>query len=79
MRSNLGHIVIPGTAIWFVGFLVLLFFRGQLQAHGHLIYLWTALAGGVLGLIGLAIYFWQRWSARRGFRSSNAMALDEQF
>ena len=79
MRSNLGHIVVPGTVIWLVGFLVLLFLIPTLRQHDQMIYLWTALAGWILGVIGLAIYAWQRWSARRGFRSSNAMALDEEF
>lgn len=76
--ANLAHIVIPGTVAWFVGFVVLLFFRPTLREHDAMIYLWICLAGWVLGLIGLTIYFWQRSSARRGSRSANAMALEEQ-
>ncbi|WP_229673640.1 DUF2530 domain-containing protein [Nakamurella endophytica] len=78
-RSNLGHIVVPGTAVWFVGFVVLLFFVEPLRRHHAMLWLWTFLAGWVLGLIGLSIYAWQRWAARRGRRSANQMALDEEF
>jgi peptidoglycan biosynthesis protein MviN/MurJ (putative lipid II flippase) len=78
VRANLAHIVIPLTALWFVGFVVLLFFREQLRANDSMIYLWTCLAGGVLGCIGLSIYFWQRSAARRGRKSANQMALEEK-
>jgi len=78
VRAGLAHIVIPATAIWFVGFVVLLFFVDDLRAHDAMTWLWTCLAGWVLGLIGLSIYLWQRRSARRGSRSANRMALDEQ-
>jgi hypothetical protein len=78
VRAGLAHIVIPITATWFVGFLVLLFFIDDLRAHDAMIWLWTCLAGWVLGLIGLSVYFWQRRAARRGRRSANRMALDER-
>lgn len=76
-RANLAHIVIPGTILWFVGFIVLLFFTDTLRRNDDMIFLWTALAGWVLGIIGLGIYFWQRAAARRGTRASNKMALEE--
>jgi len=79
VRADLAHIVVPLTALWFVLWAVLLFLRDMLHRHDAMIWYWTSLAGWVLGLIGLSIYFWQRWAARRGTRSSNAMALDEQF
>jgi hypothetical protein len=79
VKAGLAHVVIPGTALWFVGFVVLLFFISDLRANDAMIWLWTFLAGWVLGLIGLAIYFWQRRAARRGTRGSSSMALDEQF
>jgi hypothetical protein len=79
VNAGLAHVVVPGTALWFVGFVVLLFFISDLRAHDAMIWLWTCLAGWVLGLIGLAIYFWQRRAARRGTRGSSSMALDEQF
>lgn len=77
--AGLAHIVIPGTVIWFVLFVVLLFFIPTLHANGNMIWLWTALAGWVLGLIGLSIYAWQRRAARRGTRGSSQMALEETF
>jgi hypothetical protein len=78
VRANLAHIVIPTTALWFVGFVVLLFFTGPLREHDAMIWLWTCLAGWILGLMGLTIYFWQRQAARRGRRSANQMALEER-
>jgi hypothetical protein len=45
-------IVLIGTALWFAGFVVLLPFYGWLGRHGHRIWLWTCLAGWVLGLVG---------------------------
>ena len=78
VRAGLAHIVVPGTVLWFALFVGLLFFLDDLRAHDAMIWFWTSLAGWVLGLIGLSIYAWQRSAARRGTRSSNAMALDEQ-
>ena len=76
--AGLAHIVIPITTVWLLGFVVLLFFTDELRAHDAMIWLWTCLAGWVLGLIGLSVYFWQRRAARRGSRSANPMALDER-
>lgn len=77
--AGLGHVLIPGTALWFALFVVLLFMIPTLRAHHQMLWLWTALAGWVLGLIGLSIYGWQRWAARRGTRGSSQMALEETF
>lgn len=79
VRAGLAHIVIPSTAVWFLGSVVLVFFIPQLRAHDAMVWLWTFLTGGVLGLIGLTIYFWQRRAARRGNRGASSMALDEKF
>lgn len=49
------RVVLIGTALWFVGFVVLLPFYGWLGRHDHRIWLWTCLAGWILGLIGLAL------------------------
>lgn len=49
------RIVMIGTVIWFVGFVVLLGFWGWLGHHDHRVWLWTCLAGWVLGLIGIAV------------------------
>ncbi|GAA2006532.1 DUF2530 domain-containing protein [Nakamurella flavida] len=79
VRADLAHIVIPATVVWFVAFVVLLFFLDDLRAHQAMIWLWTCLAGGLLGLVGLAVYGWQRRAARQGRRSANAMALQERW
>jgi hypothetical protein len=47
------RVVAIGTAAWFVGFVVLLPFYDWLGRHDHRIWLWTCLAGWILGLIGL--------------------------
>lgn len=52
---NATTVITAGTAVWFVAFIVLLFFTGQLADAGHLVWLWTALAGWLLGLLGLWI------------------------
>lgn len=44
-----------GTALWFVGFVVLLPFWSWLGRHDHRIWLWTCLAGFLLGLVALVI------------------------
>jgi hypothetical protein len=58
-------IVMAGTVTWFVAFLVLLPFRTRLADHGHEVWLWTCLAGGGLGLIGLPLAVRHRAAARR--------------
>ncbi|GAA3505691.1 hypothetical protein GCM10019016_128040 [Streptomyces prasinosporus] len=50
--------IIGGTVVWFVLFLVQLPFYGWFDEHGHTWWLWTCLAGGGLGLIGI-------WYVRR--------------
>ncbi|HVQ90435.1 MAG TPA: DUF2530 domain-containing protein [Mycobacteriales bacterium] len=57
--------VAAGTALWFLGFLVLLPFRQRLIDHGHELWLWTCLAGGGLGLIGLPMCLRQRTLTRQ--------------
>jgi hypothetical protein len=52
---NARRIVVVGTAIWFVAFVALLPFWGWLGRHDHRIWLWTCLAGWLLGLLGLVI------------------------
>ena len=49
------RIVLIGTGLWALGFVVLLPFWGWLGRHDHRIWLWTCLAGTVLGLIGLVL------------------------
>jgi uncharacterized protein YybS (DUF2232 family) len=77
VTTGLWHIAVPGTILWFAAFVVLLFFIPTLQANDAMVWLWTCLAGFVLGLMGLSVYSWQRRAARQGRRSANQMALDE--
>jgi hypothetical protein len=48
-------VILLGTVGFFLAFLVLLPFWGWLGAHDHRVWLWTALAGGVLGLVSLPL------------------------
>ena len=52
---NANRVIIAGTALWFVAFVVLLVLSGRLAESGQLVWLWTALAGWVLGLLGLFV------------------------
>jgi len=78
VTTGVWHIAVPGTVIWLVAFVVLLFFIPELQADNAMVWLWTCLAGFVLGLLGLSVYGWQRRAARLGKRSANQMALTER-
>lgn len=55
VQMNTGRIVAVGTALFFLTFVALLPFYGWLGDHHHRSWLWTALAGGVLGIIGWSI------------------------
>ena len=52
------------TALYFLGFVVLLPCYHWLGAHHHRVWLWTCLAGWVLGLIGSAIMLRHRAEGR---------------
>ncbi|MDR1999683.1 MAG: DUF2530 domain-containing protein [Frankiaceae bacterium] len=54
-QADARRIVAVGTAAWFALFLVLAPFWSRLREHGHLLWLWTALAGAGLGVIGLIL------------------------
>lgn len=58
LRADALHVVIIGTAVWLVAVVVLLFARGS-----HDSWLWTALAGFGLGLIGMPLILLQRRTA----------------
>jgi hypothetical protein len=64
VQINARRIVAIGTLLWFVGFVALLPFYGWLGAHHHRIWLWTCLAGWLLGLLGSAIMMRHRRSGR---------------
>lgn len=48
-------VVVLGTALFFLGFLALLPFYHWLGVHHHRVWLWTCLAGWILGLAGWAL------------------------
>ncbi len=55
VKINSVPIIVIGTASWLLGFLVLLPFYSTLGHHHHRVWLWTCLAGFVLGFIGYAM------------------------
>lgn len=55
VQINARRIVAAGTGVFFVAFVALLPFYGWLGRHDHRIWLWTCLAGAILGLIGYSI------------------------
>lgn len=57
---------VAGLAVWAVVGLVLLLMRDWLAAHDRLDWLWTCLAGFLLGFPGLAVMI--RHDARRSRR-----------
>jgi hypothetical protein len=65
LEADTVRIVVVGTALWFAGFLVLLPLRGRLAEDGNEIWLWTCLAGGLLGLLGLLLAVRARTASRR--------------
>jgi hypothetical protein len=62
-------VVYIGTSLWFVALCGLLVARYVFDV-GPPIWLWTALAGTVLGIIGFLIMLWQRSASRRGQRGA---------
>lgn len=64
VQINTRRIVAVGTALFFLGFVVLLPFYGRLDDDGHLVWLWTCLAGGLLGLLGYSIMVRHRGMGR---------------
>ncbi|MFF3561882.1 DUF2530 domain-containing protein [Streptomyces sp. NPDC002574] len=53
LEANDVATVTIGTVVWFALFVVQLPFYGWYADHGHAWIIWTCLAGGGLGLIGL--------------------------
>jgi hypothetical protein len=52
VQTNPRPVVAVGTALFLLAFLVLLPYYGWLGEHHHRDWLWTSLAGWVLGLVG---------------------------
>ncbi|PJE97803.1 DUF2530 domain-containing protein [Streptomyces carminius] len=71
LEGNIVAVVVGGTVIWFTMFLVQLPFYGWFADHDRTWWLWTCLAGGVLGLYG--IWFVRRREAaiRRARRTAD--------
>lgn len=66
VQTDARRVVLVGTALFFVAFVVLLPFWGWLGTHDHRDWLWTALAGWVLGIVGWAIMAKHRREGRTG-------------
>jgi hypothetical protein len=64
VQMNARRITLFGTAMWFVAFVVLLPFIPWLRSHDHLVWLWTCVAGWILGLLGWAIMVRHRGMGR---------------
>jgi Protein of unknown function (DUF2530) len=62
-------IIYVGTLLWFVAFVVLAVGHYAFEAFPP-IWMWTALAGTVLGLAGFPVMAWQRRASRRGARGA---------
>ncbi|MDQ1641106.1 MAG: hypothetical protein QOJ90_457 [Actinomycetota bacterium] len=59
------RIVGLGTALWVVALVVCLLLRDRLSANGHDSWVWVALAGAFLGLVGLRYVVRRRSALRR--------------
>lgn len=53
------RVAVAGTALCLLGFLVLLFFIPALRRADAMVWLWSLLAGFLVGLWGLGIAVWQ--------------------
>lgn len=55
VQLDVRRIALVGTVAWFVAFVALLPFYDWLGRNDHRIWLWTSLAGSLLGLAGYAL------------------------
>ncbi|RZS41004.1 uncharacterized protein DUF2530 [Herbihabitans rhizosphaerae] len=67
--TDLRSVVLIGTVVWFAAVVVLLVLRYGFDVSPP-IWLWTAIAGATLGLIGVPIMWWQRTASRRGSKGA---------
>jgi hypothetical protein len=63
--------VAVGIVAWAIAFFVLLFFRDDLQRRGEEWWIWVAVAGFGMGLVGL-LYTRRRWAAIEAEHSREA-------
>lgn len=66
LEVDIVPLVTLGTALWFVGFVVLLPFHAAMARHGRGDWQWICLAGGALGLVGVWYCRARRAAIRRG-------------
>lgn len=59
------RVVAWGTALWAVAVIVLVIFSARLAESGDLIWLWSAVSGLLLGLLGLRLCILRRRQDRR--------------
>jgi hypothetical protein len=64
VRMNTGRIVLVGSVLFFVAFLVLLLCWSKLRSAHHEIWLWTCLAGWLLGILGWLVIVKHRREGR---------------
>jgi Protein of unknown function (DUF2530) len=66
LESDDVRIVALGTAMWLVALLAALVLHGRLDDHGNGDWVWIALAGAFLGLVGLRYVRRRRAELRAG-------------
>lgn len=66
VQTNPRPIVAVGTALFFLAFVALLPFHSWLGEHHHHDWLWTCLAGWLLGLVGWFLLRKHRREGRTG-------------
>jgi drug/metabolite transporter superfamily protein YnfA len=66
MRVDSQRVLLIGTGMWLVALIVLLPFWSWLGRHDHRSWLWTCVAGVVLGLIGILLVRKHRSEGRTG-------------
>jgi O-antigen/teichoic acid export membrane protein len=65
LESDDVKVVIVGTTLWFLGLALALVFHGRLSDADHGDWVWTLLAGSLLGLVGLRYVVRRRAALRR--------------
>ncbi|MBB5934623.1 DUF2530 domain-containing protein [Streptomyces zagrosensis] len=76
LEGNVVATITGGTVVWFVLFLAQLPFYGWFDDNGHLWWVWTCLAGGGLGLIGIWYVRGRDEAIRRAASAADAAAPD---
>jgi Protein of unknown function (DUF2530) len=64
VQADARPVVLAGTALFLLGFVGLLPFWGWLGTHHHRVWIETALAGWLLGLVGLLMLAKHRRAGR---------------